>query len=314
MPRLPEVNCPKCNETLRQVDVSGAVRVARTYENCLRKCEKCEIGASNAKEPQSVTFICKDPLGNIPPEARHLALETLSQALNERSRETKRIRFGFSTSEDAITWVVFSYLLRSGRLVEALIKAGLAPPEAAEVSPSLLLWGVPVDDNGHGSSIRKRLIERCKELRERRSSYSEPDVIIDIGQFGLIFIEAKYRSGNDVKPPDYRGWDTYLDASWVDWRKEDVRESGLYELARNWCLMSGIAGDCSKTLVNLGADEIFASQDAKRLKRFAFALGSGRTSSFKQISWAKFLDPGIVHSLKWFSDFCRCRHLIPSSR
>lgn len=181
MPRLPDVKCPKCSETMRQTDLSSAARTARSYKECLRKCEKCEVGASNAKEPQSVTFIHKDPLESIPPEAWHGALETLSQALNERSRETKRIRFGFSTSEDAITWIVFSNLLRSGRLVEALIKAGLAPPEAAAVSPSLLLWGVPVDDCGHGSSIRKRLIERCKELRERRSSYSEPDVIIDVG-------------------------------------------------------------------------------------------------------------------------------------
>ena len=293
-----------------QTDLSSAVRTARRYEDCLRKCEKCEVGASNANDSNSVTFINNDPLENIPPEARHGALETLSHAINERSRETKRIRFGFSTSEDAVTWVVFSYLLRSGRLFESLIKAGLAPPEAAEASPSLLLWGVPVDDCGHGSSIRKRLIERCKELRERRSSYSEPDVIIEIGQFGLIFIEAKYRSGNDVKPPDYRGWDPYLDASWVDWRKEDVRESGLYELARNWCLMSGIAGDMPKTLVNLGSDEIFTSQDVKRLKRFVFCVGSDRTSSFKQISWAKFLDPIIDPSPTWFSDFCRRRHLI----
>ncbi len=299
---------------MRQTDLSSLVRAARRYEDCLRKCERCDIGASNAKKPRSVTFIYKDPLENIPPEARDGALDTLCRALNRRSRETKRIRFGFSTSEDAVTWVVFTHLRRSGRLVEALIKAGLVSPEAAEVSPSLLLWGVPIDDSARGLSILLNLIRRSNELMEHSSSRSEPDVIVDLGRFGLIFIEAKYRSGNEIKPPDYRGWRKYLDASWVDWRKEDVRQSGLYELARNWCLMSGLAGDWPKTLVNLGADEIFASQDAERLKRFAFALGSGRTSSFKQISWAKFLDPVIVQSRKWFSDFCRCRHLIPSSR
>jgi hypothetical protein len=50
------------------------------------------------------------------------------------------------------------------------------------------------------------------------------------------------------------------------------------------------------------------------LKRFAFAVGSGPASSFKQISWAKFLDPVIERSPKWFSDFCRTRHLISTLR
>lgn len=77
--------------------------------------------------------------------------------------------------------------------------------------------------------------------------------------------------------------------------------------------MSGIAGDRPKTLVNLGSDEIFASQDVKRLQRFVFSVGSDRTSSFKQISWAKFLDPILDPSPKWFSDFCRSRHLISNA-
>jgi hypothetical protein len=122
-------------------------------------------------------------------------------------------------------------------------------------------------------------------------------------------LASKYQSGNDVKPPDYRGWDAYLDASWVDWRKEDVRESDLYELARNWCLLSGIAGGRPKKLINLGSRDIFARQ-ADRLQRFAFALDCGSKSTFKQITWADFLDPMIDQSPKWFSDFCRERGLI----
>ncbi len=264
MPRLPEVKCPKCNETMGQTDLSSAVRTARRYEDCLRECESCEIGASNAKELQSVTFICKDPLENIPPEARDGAPATLCRALNRRNRETKRIRIGFSTSEDVVTWVVFSQLLRSGRLVEALIKAGVSP-EAAEVSPSLLLWGVPIDDGSQGPSILSNLLKTIQRTEGTLNPRSpNPTSLSILVGFGLMFIEAKYRSDNDVKPPDYRGWSRHLDAGWVDWRKEAVRESGLYELARNWCLLSGIAGDRPKTLVNLGSDEIFASQDVER--------------------------------------------------
>jgi hypothetical protein len=74
--------------------------------------------------------------------------------------------------------------------------------------------------------------------------------------------------------------------------------------------MGGIAGDRPKTLVNLGSDEIIASQDVERLKRFVFSVHSDRASKFKQISWAKLLDPIIDTSPKWFLDFCRSRHLI----
>jgi hypothetical protein len=42
MPRLPEVKCPKCNETMGQTDLSSAVWTARRYEDCLRECESCD--------------------------------------------------------------------------------------------------------------------------------------------------------------------------------------------------------------------------------------------------------------------------------
>jgi hypothetical protein len=59
MPRLPDVKCPKCSETMRQTDLSSAARTARSYEECLRKCEKCEVGASNANDSSSVTLTCR---------------------------------------------------------------------------------------------------------------------------------------------------------------------------------------------------------------------------------------------------------------
>jgi hypothetical protein len=88
---------------------------AKSFDDCLRRCEHCRIGASNTADSHSVTYIFRDPLDNIPPESREGVSEVLAQALNVYNRPSKLTNFGFSTSEDAVTWVVFTYLLRSGR-------------------------------------------------------------------------------------------------------------------------------------------------------------------------------------------------------
>ena len=105
------------------------IPVATQFDDCLRRCEPCGIGASNAADPEAVTYIHRDPLENIPIASREGVSEVLDQALNVRNRGSKRLRFGFSTSEDAVTWVVFTYLLRSGQLHAALRRAGLIGEE-----------------------------------------------------------------------------------------------------------------------------------------------------------------------------------------
>jgi hypothetical protein len=183
--------------------------VATRFDDCLRRCEPCGIAASNAANPQAVTYIYRDPLDNIPIESRAGASEALDRALNVRNRESKRRRFGFSTSEDAVTWVVFTYLLRSGQLLAALARAGLIRDETSTTVPTLLLWGVPVDSGAPGATIQKRLSDLCVSLQEDPNSLSEPDVVLDLGEDGLMFIEVKYLSGNDLKEADYPGWSKY---------------------------------------------------------------------------------------------------------
>jgi hypothetical protein len=39
----------------------------------------------------------------------------------------------------------------------------------------------------------------CAGLGEVPNSFSEPDVIVDFGEAGLMFIEVKHRRGNDLK-------------------------------------------------------------------------------------------------------------------
>src|SRR5438045_3376353 len=120
MPELMSLKCPSCDGSIAAVTYFDKLLAANGFKDCLRRCEFCgKVAASNAARSQDVTFIYRDPLDNIPEASREGAIVALSQSLNERNRGSKLIRFGFTTSEDALTWVVFTYLLRSGQLVAA---------------------------------------------------------------------------------------------------------------------------------------------------------------------------------------------------
>jgi hypothetical protein len=123
--RLPVLICPQCDEFMTERQCIGTIPTATSFEDCLRRCERHNIGASNTQNG-TATYIYRDPLQNIPDASREGAIEALMNALNELNRPSKVRRFGFSTSEDAVTWVVFTHLLRSDQLVAALKGAGVS--------------------------------------------------------------------------------------------------------------------------------------------------------------------------------------------
>ena len=294
-------------ETLSlRVEHAGQVPRANGFEDCLRRCAQCGIGISNAGDPNSVpTFIYRDPLENIPVESRDGARDTLASAHNERNRHSKRQRFGFSTSEDAVTWVVFTHLFRSGLLLGTLRQTGILPIDLLVDDPTLLLWGVPVGSSLRGSAIRMQLNNLCASLAEDTKSFSEPDVIIDLGEAGLIFIEVKYLGRNDRKKAHQCNWSRYESASRLRWRFDDVKASECYELARNWCLLKNLSGERMATLVNLGPPALFLGAEGDRLDRFIAALGlnDGR-SRFLKVTWPEFLDGSLDDVPVWFREFC----------
>ena len=124
MTHLPSLICPACHDSIASVDFFGRAPTATRFEDCLRRCEPCRVGASNAADPNSVTYIHDDPLRNIPIESRQGASEALAQAFNVRNRESKLRRFGFSTSEDAVTWVVFTYFCAPANCLECYATLG----------------------------------------------------------------------------------------------------------------------------------------------------------------------------------------------
>jgi hypothetical protein len=309
MPRLQTIACPGCARPMTESE-DTEIQPAGSFKDCVRRCEACGIGASNA-DGSYVTFIYSDPLVNIPKDCRDGAKEVLAQALNVQSRGSKLRRFGFSTSEDAVTWVVFTYLLRSKRLLATLRQADLANAGAPARAPlTLLLWGVPIGDGSRGVEIRGQLEQVCDALGEDPASLSEPDVIVDLGDDGLLFIEVKYRSGNDHGPRDTSHWTRYATARGLVWQLDGIKASGCYELTRNWCLLKMLANGRPATLANLGPAKLFTGPEGARLDGFIAALGADRSSRFRKITWPEFLSSATDDAPVWFTEFLRDRKLI----
>jgi len=69
---LPKLRCPGCGKTIHGVN-AGEIPPAEKFEDCLRRCNKCKIGASNAKNPAKVKFIHANPPGDTQPPAPEAA-------------------------------------------------------------------------------------------------------------------------------------------------------------------------------------------------------------------------------------------------
>lgn len=53
---LPRLRCPGCGKGMGPVKAKE-VPPAEKFEDCLRRCPRCNIGASNAKNPAKVKYI-----------------------------------------------------------------------------------------------------------------------------------------------------------------------------------------------------------------------------------------------------------------
>jgi hypothetical protein len=281
---LPDLICLACGAPIPGLSIDGGVAAPSRYEDCLRKCAECGQGghSNSAIRP---TWIFKDPLQGVPIEVRSGLSEALDTSLNVRSRNSKRFRFGFETSEDALTWTVFRFLLDS-RLLASRLSHLIGRQFQSE--PTLLLWGSPIPGSSSpGLSVRSQLVGILRGLSEDPSSHSEPDVVVDFGTEGVVLIEAKYRSRNDRKVETYSGWDRgYLD-SVAFTKPQVVRQSGLYELARNWRIAWDLAGPSRPAiLINLGTKTLLAEGD---LDEFASSVSDAHESRFIALTWSDLL-------------------------
>ena len=63
---LPKIRCPQCGKGMGPV-TAQVIPPANTFEDCLRRCPRCNIGATNAKNPAKVKYIRADTPQDLPP-------------------------------------------------------------------------------------------------------------------------------------------------------------------------------------------------------------------------------------------------------
>ena len=305
---LPQMGCPACGNILHPRP--GAAIAPATWRDCLRRCLRCRVGLSNARNNPTVLF--DDPRMNVPPQVQGGVVETLALAVNERNRANKAIKFGYSTSEDALTWTVFKHLIDSGQLVGVLRRAGLSIPDLASRPVAVLLWGVPIpldrENNEEGWALRARLQSIADGLGENPLSRTEPDVVIDLGDLGVLIVEVKHRSGTDVKPSRYAGWDRYYPAHGPIPYAASVRASGCYELARNWRFGLELAAGPPRpfTLACLGPESLFRGRGAEVLRPFEACLPTEATARFQKLRWDELLR-AIPRPPDWLVNYVEAR-------
>jgi len=308
---LPAMPCPVYGEPMQGrayvPNAKGGATATSSYATCLRRCEEHGIGYSNAQ--QEPVKIHQDPLRNIPEQVHGEAIATLGQAINTRNRPNKLRKFAFETSEDAVTWTVFKYLHGSENLRAVLTHLGCDIAAHAQAEPTLLLWGVPVPlENPAGVAVHDALVGVSDALGERATSRSEPDVILDFADFGAVFAEVKYCSPNEFKAPDRHGWPTYLDNGGAFQSVEQVRNSGQYELTRNWRILWGLAGHRPLALINIAPAALFQGPNAAVLNAVDSALAHDATRTFHKVSWTAMR--GALEAVPipaWLSDYVDAR-------
>jgi hypothetical protein len=303
--RLPDIECPDCNLTVHGKLLAGSPKAATCYDDCIRKCPNCHTAWSNALNNP---VRCVDrATKNVPREVRNHLNAVLSNSLNERNHGNKLIKFAFETSEDAVTWTVFNGLQNAHLLPQVLQKLVADSTLPFSSRPVMLLWGCPVPPASKaGAAIRDRLVGVSDAIGENPIYRSEPDVILDFGPAGLVFIEVKLHSGNEIRE-DAQIFARYVDPTAFADPAAGTR-SGYYELVRNWRLGVDLADDRPFFLLNLGPDRIFDDKDeAARWREFTTGIGAQANRRFLQVRWSTVQEILSDPTVSWLRDFLESR-------
>lgn len=308
MATLPSFACPYCGQLIISRECDGPIKAPRSYAECLRQCRACEVGFSNANSgvPKDLTTILRDPFAGIPDSIAAGWQDVFAQALNVKNRKTKQARMSSLHSEDHVTWTVFRYLQTHHFLRAAFSGMGLKGFASATEEPTLLLWGVPVPLSDKGEQIHSDLLAVLSKLEENPQYLSEPDVILDFGKAGLLLIEVKLKSGNEAGEVNGR-WEKYIasvDPSSLPFSDAAiVRQTGLYELTRNWRIACDLAKERPMAFLNLGPERLFAEKNATAtLQQFQEGLLQSSTRQFILLTWSQLLK-AIPQQEEWFQAY-----------
>lgn len=315
-PNLPARPCPSCNAALSAGELGTyTVGAAGSFAKCLRRCHVCGIGLSNSKTAGSETRIYLQASHNVPEVIREGFIEALESGANELNRSNKKQKAAFSTSEDALTWTVFRWLQLEQRLTATFSSLGINIARKASDEPLLILWGADIaikQKDASDSRLVKILKDISRALAEQPELRTEPDVVLDFGAAGIVIIEVKYRSANEIKSPTYPNWPRYLQMT-DSGAFEDanaIRENGHYELTRNWRFGWEISRQLNLpvTIINLGRTALFNGMAGKALATFESLLTQNDWHQFVRLTWNELLE-SCVQCPTWIEDYVADKRL-----
>jgi hypothetical protein len=239
----------------------------------------------------------------VPGEVQDGLQAALAASINHTNRTNKEKKFAFETSEDAITWTVFRGLQREHLLRATLHTLGLVGVQRDGEEPALLLWGAAIPpDNVHVAAARDNLLSVSDRLGEDANRRTEPDVVLDFGDAGIVVIEVKHRSGNEYKPTGRSS--RYVSSAICFPDPAATQSSGLYELARNWRIGHEMAGDWPFVLINLGPQTLFTDD---RLSRFVASLRTSKSRRFLTVGWNQLITAAELPDRHYIRAFLRER-------
>lgn len=302
--RLPSLAC-ECGATVVSDEFMpnsrGGASTASGFDSCLRRCEACGIGFSNCWNPSDVKRILRDPFVGLAAYVAEGCDRALAECLNQSHARKKKADFQSLSSEDHATWTVMRFLQHERLLGQAFRRPG--------IEPVMLIWGVPVPNNSvEGCALREKIITICDDLKEQPKFRSEPDVVLDFGEAGIVIVEAKLWSPNEFREPSYGGWPKYLnDAVYRD--PGCARAIGYYQLARNWRIACELAGERPFTLVNLGLE--YTRDETRELARLRLSFRTSARRRFVLRRWKTLLSGIAIPT--WLSAYAR-RRAIPLAK
>ncbi len=302
MGSLEKIKCPFCGEYL--IARVGEVKPASSYQDCLRECKKCMIRYSNASK--NPTLIYHKYSDNVPMLLRPGLDNVLNNSINSINRISKKNKFAFSTSEDALTWSFFKYFVFKNKLKDLL---KLLEIDSEDLKYDIYLWGTNICSTAIDDNFHNKFIQISDSFNEDPSRRTEPDVILKLSK-QLIFIEVKYLSANEVFE-DKSKFNKYLIPN-LDNAK--LFESGHYELFRNWVFASKLCGEKKYKLINLGLKKLFTDKNADKLLHFEKSLNS-ENGNFTKLSWEQILnklDEGEYDN--WFVEYLNQKIYTPTRK
>lgn len=303
--KLKSIICNNCNSEIKSANFipnkKGAAPTAKSYNQCLRKCTDCGIGYSNSQS--SPKIIHKDYLSNIPFEVRNknlLEYVLMENSLNITNRKNKLNSFSNANSEDALTWTVFYYLFEKKILTDVINKI-FKQKNRFTKNPDVYLWGSNLKGENK-SKLISEFYRLSENANEKISSRTEPDVILDFKEEGIIFIEVKYKSPNEIKKNKLTTFDNYISNNAFKSSKS-AKESGMYELVRNWYFGYHLSANREFTLINLGFESLWENSNKENINKFIKSINISDNKKFSTLSWDEFSKALSQKNDNWFLNY-----------